>query len=863
MAKLHRLKKQRYLSAVSILIVTLLAFLILCPDAGAKPVSKGQARSAVRGWLKGDNKPLDTELGNKILSVDTHKDDKGQTIYYVVYLKPNGFVIVSAEDSLEPIIAFSQGSTFDPSEANPLGSLVTKDTAGRMDYLKSNRYSTPAIEKAKGKWNTLQSAAEQAGPEKVSTSSVSDVRVSPLTLSKWNQEKEGSNNCYNYYTPNNYPTGCVATMMAQLMRYHQHPTSGIGANLYQITVNGSSQYLMTRGGNGSGGPYLWSQMPLDPDSNTNLTQRQAIGALCFDAGLSVNMSYTSASSSSSPYDATLALVNVFGYSNSVFGQNSLNNMGAGLNAMVNPNLDASLPVGLSITGPVGGHAVIADGYGYSGSTLYHHINIGWGGIDNVWYTLPTIDASYLFTSIDGCTYNLYVTGTGEIISGRVIDLAGNPISGVTVEAKIGSSVIKQTTTGTNGIYALTNLSSNQSYTIQAIAASHAFVPQNTSTGNSSNWQSTSGNVWGINFVSSSATPPTAYNMTADMFSGAPDTITLQASDEGYPDPPAAMKFIITSLPSYGKLTDLSTGEITTVPHTLANGVNSVQYRSCAAFAGQDTFDFVANDFGNAPQGGNSNTATVTIDVDNHIYTTYEPQTNWIAYWPLVTSYHDSRSQVIYLKSDIGQAKTITDLALDISNSPGQTMNNFTIRMKHTTLTKYVGFPEFEANGWTIVYQGNEAATPTGWRNFSFQTPFAYNGINNLMIDFSFNNSFYTTDGDCHVSDTGENRLVFAYSDSQHGDPLNWDYWTFDSVYPSSAIPNIKLISQISVDQLDGDFNRNCTVDIPDMAILSAAWSTSLGHADYNENCDISSANDDTINLADLIVFMENWLQTSY
>ncbi len=33
---------------------------------------------------------------------------------------------------------------------------------------------------------------------------------------------------YNYYTPGNYRTGCVATAMAQLMRYHQHPTAPIG-----------------------------------------------------------------------------------------------------------------------------------------------------------------------------------------------------------------------------------------------------------------------------------------------------------------------------------------------------------------------------------------------------------------------------------------------------------------------------------------------------------------------------------------------------------------------------------------------------------------------------------------------------------
>ena len=43
---------------------------------------------------------------------------------------------------------------------------------------------------------------------------------------------------------------------------------------------------------------------------------------------------------------------------------STNNIGAGLAGMINPNLDAGFPVILGITGPDGGHAVVADGYGY-------------------------------------------------------------------------------------------------------------------------------------------------------------------------------------------------------------------------------------------------------------------------------------------------------------------------------------------------------------------------------------------------------------------------------------------------------------------------------------------------------------------
>jgi len=829
-----------------------------------------QAEAIVRGWLRRNPRPLDTDLGQTIADTRAFADGSGQTLYYVIYLEPSGFVIVSADDRIEPIIAFCPEGMYDPSPDNPLGALVTNDMAGRMEYLQSRKLSAKSTRASQNKWALLQSFDLPAGSEKsgqiepLGITGVSDVRVAPLVQSKWNQEDEGGNYCYNYYTPSHYPAGCVVTGMAQLMRYHQHPTAGIGVHNFLIYVDGSPEYHDTIGGNGTGGPYQWTDMPLDPDGSTEDTECSAIGALCYDSGLTVNMSYASGSSSASLYDAKEALTNatLFDYSNGVYGYNSNNNIGSGLDAMINPNLDAALPVALSIHRTGGGHVVLADGYGYDSSTLYHHINVGWGGADDAWYDLPTIDTSpHTYDSVDGCIYNLFTSGTGEIISGRVTDMALNPVEGATVTAKIGSTVVKQTTTNIKGIYALTNLASSQSFTVIASKPWHTFVQQNVATGNSADWQATSGNLWGIDFAAQNATAPMAYDKTVSALSGTARLITLDVADEGLPNPPGQLSCIITSLPMHGMLTDPLADKITTVPYTLVSSGNQVEYLACTYFTGRDEFDFIANDGGSAPQGGDSETATVTIEIDNHIYTTYEIDTNIIAYWPLDTLYHDHRSQIIYLQSEIGDAKTITDLAINIYTAPGQTMNNWTIRMKHTTMSEYIGYPEFEptGTGWTIVYQNNESPTPTGWRNFSFQTPFEYNGTDNLLIDFSFNNNSYSSEGDCFVSNTGATRVVMASSDSAHGDPLDWEEYYSPGVSTSTGIPNLKLISEISAEPVTGDFGLNCKVDMPDFAIFALAWLTSDGQGGYNDDCDISDVNDDTIDIQDLKVLGENWL----
>jgi subtilisin family serine protease len=163
--------------------------------------------------------------------------------------------------------------------------------------------------------------------------------------------------------------------------------------------------------------------------------------------------------------------------------------------------------------------------------------------------------------------------------------------------------------------------------------------------------------------------------------------------------------------------------------------------------------------------------------------------NWS--YPMHTANHDSRTQVIYLASEIGTGGLITNLSLNVITIPGQVMSNWTIRMKHTTLSAYSSY-SFDSTGWTIVYQANESRGSTGWRTFTFSTPFLYNGTSNLLIDFSHNNSSKTSNGACAYSTPGSYRSVYAYSNSTNGDPLSWTGTTSPTTHGSSNVPNIML-----------------------------------------------------------------------
>ncbi len=160
-------------------------------------------------------------------------------------------------------------------------------------------------------------------------------------------------------------------------------------------------------------------------------------------------------------------------------------------------------------------------------------------------------------------------------------------------------------------------------------------------------------------------------------------------------------------------------------------------------------------------------------------------------FPLHTYYHDSRTQTIYLADEIGQHGYITALALDVAAPPEQSLKNWTIRMKHTSKSSNTS-RALDANGWTTVYQGTASAGGAGWRTFYFQTPFPYNGTDNLVIDFSHDNSSYTENGVCGYFSTGVTRTAVAYSDSNHGSPRLWSGTTSPSTHGSASATNIRL-----------------------------------------------------------------------
>ncbi|MBN2131156.1 MAG: C10 family peptidase, partial [Sedimentisphaerales bacterium] len=497
--------------------------------AHAVPVQQDDALRAAGGWVALSGRPLGEALGIPLGKAVRSLDETGRALFYHVPLRGGGFIILSTDDRLPPVVAFSATGEFVDDPEHPPAAVLRAGTARRLGFLDPPRQDAnvalgtvapngDALKRreaeARGAWRRLLDAAGESAPVHIlGLAWVSDLRVAPIMQTAWSQSMANGQNTYNYYTPNNYPAGCVATAMAQVMRVHRFPVEGIGVHARTIYVNGSGRSASTRGGDGVGGPYLWDNMPLRPAEGATEVERQAVGALCYDAGVTVEMEYTASGSTASLTDAASAMQTVFGYgdANVIFVSPRYDFQPELLPHAINANLDARLPVMLGITTAYGSHAVVCDGYGFEGGSPYHHVNMGYGGADDLWYAFVDFSPSYTIV------YNLDPAGSGEIISGRVWDEGGEPLSGVSVHIGALSA-----TTDAKGIYAVTQVAPG-TQTVVAEAAGR--LPSSVATEVVASVDHvTCGNQYGVDFI-----------LKPEGFTGLPEPTSVAATDGDFSD----------------------------------------------------------------------------------------------------------------------------------------------------------------------------------------------------------------------------------------------------------------------------------------------------------------------------------------
>lgn len=276
----------------------------------------------------------------------------------------NGFVIVAADDRALPVLGYSETGHF---SSDNMPSNLQGWLQGYEDEISwVIQHAVMADDSTEQLWQKLLQGTIEL-PR-------SSREVTPLLNTTWGQSAP-----YNAYCPSNCPTGCVATAMAQVMKYWEYPTVGTGSHSYYHNTYG------TLSANFSTLYYAWFDMPnTNPPANNT-----SIAALMYHCGVSVDMAYGASSSGAYAENIAPALINYFGYDeNAAYYQKNNYTYSVWCNALME-ELNNGRPIIYSGQDPInGGHQFVCDGYN---SSDFFHFNWGWDGSNNGYFMLTSLN----------------------------------------------------------------------------------------------------------------------------------------------------------------------------------------------------------------------------------------------------------------------------------------------------------------------------------------------------------------------------------------------------------------------------------------------------------------------------------------
>ena len=364
----------------------------------AAPIGEKRARElAVQFFAKkmttrAANVKLDLEWAGHDINQATTRGaviDADEALLYIYNLSDaEGFVIISGDDSQRPVVAYSNEGSF---EVN--------------DIADATRWML-------GKWCEQIEASRAADVPPLNGDIIFDDEGSEeqeellYETAKWNQG-EPYNRLSPHFRAGKAPSGCVATAISIVMRWHKWPDCGVGTTPgYELNYENDDDPSLNQKipvpANELGHTYDWNKMPLRYESGKySQVQGDEVAKLMYDVGTAMGMGWAPGGSGAVTGLMADRLPRYFKYGKGCVWLGNGNRTNEEWFAMLRENLQIYGPT----VGAGGSHAYVVDGYDKHG---YFHLNYGWGGSADGYYYLPDND----FTRGMGAGFYLEVDKDG-------------------------------------------------------------------------------------------------------------------------------------------------------------------------------------------------------------------------------------------------------------------------------------------------------------------------------------------------------------------------------------------------------------------------------------------------------------------
>lgn len=293
-------------------------------------------------------------------------DDTASPYYVYNADSSRGFVIISGDDRARKILGYSDRGSFSFTHLPPQLSAILSQYAAQIASL-----TTTAPD-----------------PSWTETFDASSTNQKLLNTALWNQDYPYNCKCPATSEHKLCVTGCTATAMAIVMKYHNWPESGYGSHSYatydpNLPETVSCDFSKTT--------FQWDKMVNELNDDSSEAERTAVGELMYAAAISVNTTFGCGGSYAHVNDIVGALRDYFNYDQSCQIIARLNFSDTEYLDIIRSEIDASRPIimGGHTVDQFTGHTWVVDGY--DSENNYLHFNWGWGGYSNGFFALNATD----------------------------------------------------------------------------------------------------------------------------------------------------------------------------------------------------------------------------------------------------------------------------------------------------------------------------------------------------------------------------------------------------------------------------------------------------------------------------------------
>lgn len=297
--------------------------------------------------------------------------DDATPAVYVFSPGDGGYLVVSADEAAVPVLGYSDSGAFDAADMPPAMEWWLGEYAAEIQGC---RFAA--------------SATEANRPQRT--------EIVPITTTRWDQGSPYNDRCPQMGA-SRAVTGCVATAMAQVMKYHRYPAIGTGSNSYILDYNGSRVSC-----DFSSTIFCWGDMTDTYTAASTAAQKSAVADLMYACGVATGMQYTPYESGASSSSVAIALWKYFGYDPAVVCLDREYYTAADWESLIYEQLRDYGPVQYSGGSGSGGHSFVCDGYSTDG---YFHINWGWGGMSDGYFLLSALNPGQQGTGGSASGYN--------------------------------------------------------------------------------------------------------------------------------------------------------------------------------------------------------------------------------------------------------------------------------------------------------------------------------------------------------------------------------------------------------------------------------------------------------------------------